>query len=198
MAYEPPGNHVDTLMEAYLDGDDRAFTVLYRALLPALRRRIARLVGQAEVDDVVQAAFLRAHAARHRYLREPRAQGGVPAWYLAIARNTALDHRRRRARAVARAERVRSETGLPGFGGAGVADSPEDARLQREGIDERQSRVHEALAELPVRDRELLVQHKLEGTTLLEIANHLGLQAVTVRVRAHRAYRRLELALAAA
>lgn len=190
--------HVDALMEAYLDGDDRAFTALYEALLPALRRRIATLVGQADVDDVVQAAFLRAHAARHRYLREPRNEGGVPAWYLAIARNTALDHRRRRARATARAERVRSEPGLPGFGGAGVSESPEDRRIMQERIDERRGRVHEALADLPVRDRELLVEHKLEGTPLLAIAKRLGLQAVTVRVRAHRAYRRLELALEAA
>jgi RNA polymerase sigma-70 factor (ECF subfamily) len=186
---------MDALMQAYLDGDDRAFKVLYDALLPVVRRRVARLVGLGEVDDVVQAAFLRAHVARGRYLRAP---GGVTAWYLAIARNTALDHRRRRARALARAERVRREPLLPGFGGVGWARSPEERRLQREHIDERRGIVHDALADLPLRDRELLVEHKLGGTPLREIATRLGLRAVTVRVRAHRAYRRLELALAVA
>ena len=189
---------LDALMEAYLDGDDRAFTALHAALQPALRRRVARLVGHGDADDVVQAAFLRAHAARHRWLREPRTEGGVPAWYLAIARNTALDHRRRRARANARVERIRDDSAVTGFGSAEFVESPEDRRLARERVEASRARVHDALADLPVRDRELLVAHKLEGTPLLDIARRLGLRAVTVRVRAHRAYRRLELALAAA
>ncbi len=185
---------LDGLMEAYLDGDERAFTVLYAVLQPALRRRVVRLVGHVEADDVVQAAFLRAHAARHRWLREPRVAGGVPAWYLAIARNTALDHRRRNARAIARIERARVESSAA----PNSVDSPEERAIDRERTEAYRAQVHDALAELPVRDRELLVAHKLEGTPLLAIAKRLGLQAVTVRVRAHRAYRRLEHALSAA
>ena len=198
MAYDARIERLEAEMEAYLDGDEEAFAVLHGALEPALRRRVARYVPATEIDDVVQAAFLRAHVARRRYLQQPRTEGGVVGWYLAIARNTALDHRRRNARAAARADRVRRDIGVTGFGATGEGESPEDHRLADEHREERAARVHDALADLSVRDRELLVAHKLEGTPLLEIARGLGVAAVTVRVRAHRAYRRLGAALAAA
>jgi RNA polymerase sigma-70 factor (ECF subfamily) len=198
MGYEARIERLEAQMEAYLDGDEAAFAALHEALEPAMRRRVARFVAPTDVEDVVQAAFLRAHVARARYLQQPRTEGGVVGWYLAIARNTALDHRRRNARAAARVDRVRRDAGVVGFGTTGEGESPEELRLADEHSHERAAKVHDALADLSVRDRELLVAHKLDGMPLLEIARGLGIAAVTVRVRAHRAYRRLGVALAAA
>ena len=64
------------LMEAYVDGDERAFGQLHVALEPRLRARLSRLVRDAAVvDDLVQLTFLRAHAARDRFAA---GHGGFP------------------------------------------------------------------------------------------------------------------------
>ena len=44
--------------------------------------------------------------------------------------------------------------------------------------------------------RTVVQRHKLEGQSMQQIANDLGIAAGTIRVRAHRAYRRLAAALA--
>ena len=90
------GGQLHRWMEAYVDGDEHAFTKLHTALQPRLRARLSRLVrDSAVVDDLVQLTFLRAHAARDRFASRPqRADRAVEGWYLAIARNVALDHLR--------------------------------------------------------------------------------------------------------
>ena len=54
--------------------------------------------------------------------------------------------------------------------------------------------VHEALAALAPRDRELLFLAECEGLTATEIGTIVGRPPVTVRVRLHRAKRRFRAA----
>jgi RNA polymerase sigma-70 factor (ECF subfamily) len=51
--------------------------------------------------------------------------------------------------------------------------------------------VRQALGQLSESQREVVVLHAYEGMTFAEIAEVLGATGVAVRVRAHRAYRRL-------
>ncbi len=62
----------------------------YSECRPAIRRFIARLVGETEAEDVAQEAFVRAL----RSLGEIRNEGALRPWLYRIATNVALDRLR--------------------------------------------------------------------------------------------------------
>lgn len=188
---------LDKRMLAYVDGSETAFGELYAALEPSVRRKVALIIrSTADLDDLVQAAFMRAHVARARYCADEGYKGGVVAWYLAIARNTALDYLRRRNRANSRHHRLRNFLESADPATRGETETPEVVRIKHEVRVEREEQVHDALAALSTKDRELLIEHKLHGRPLQDIAVNMGLLPVTVRVRAHRAYKRFGVVLA--
>ena len=53
------------------------------------------------------------------------------------------------------------------------------------------SRIRAALARLPKSQREVVTLHKIEGKTMAEISETLGVREGTLRVRAHRGYKNL-------
>lgn len=180
------------LMDRYLDGDDRAFTELHAALTPRLRGLLHKLVrDSATAEDLLQATLLKAHLAREGFVvRGAHADASVQAWYATIARNLALDHLRgqvrdRRRRADSTDERDPVEQL--------AADSPsiEEWQVDRDTAEEIARRVHDALAQLPPAQREIVELHKLAGLTMAEIATRLQIREGAVRVRAHRAYKAL-------
>lgn len=181
------------LMEAYVDGDDRAFQYLHAALEPRLRARLSRLVRDAAVvDDLVQLTFLRAHAARDRFASLPeRADRAVEGWYLAIARNVALDHLRHNYRRDRRHETLIAKGDVSGMGVPEVEPNAEELRLSLESDDELARRVRAAIEQLPPGQREVVKLHKLRGMSMADIAQRLGVRPGALRVRAHRAYKAL-------
>jgi RNA polymerase sigma-70 factor (ECF subfamily) len=181
------------LMEAYVDGDERAFPALHAALEPRLRSRLGRLVRDAAVvDDLVQLTFLRAHAARDRFASLPeRADRAVEGWYLAIARNVALDHLRHSYRRDRRHETLAAKGDVSGMGVPEAEPNAEELRLSLERGDELARRVREAIDQLPPSQREVVQLHKLRGMSMADIADRLGVRPGALRVRAHRAYKAL-------
>ena len=185
-------NAHSALMLEYADGCPRAFRRLAETLLPRIRRYIRRRVRNADtVDDLVQQTFVRIHASRHRYDGGP-----VDAWCLTIARCVVLDHQRSEHRRAGRLDRLVRHHDMAGFGGPPPPLTPE----QRLGEHQRAAALHDrigaALAELSPDAREVVRRHKLEGQPMQRIADDLGIAAGTLRVRAHRAYRRLASLLA--
>lgn len=179
-------------MAAYLDGDQHAFARLHHRLGPILRVRIAKLVADpAALDDVIQSAFLRAHEARGRFALEGSTDATVVAWYIAIARNSALDYVRQTSRRQHREAKAFRFDRQRWGGGYGDELNPEQRRIVDETRTESTRRVRAALDGLPARDRSIVVAHKVGGRTLADMARERGIPAVTMRVRAHRAYRRL-------
>lgn len=180
------------LMDRYLDGDERAFGQLHAALTPRLRGLLGKLVRDtATAEDLLQATLLKAHLARHGFVvRGPHPDTAVQAWYATIARNLALDHlrgqvRERRRRADGGEERDLIQeiaTDLP---------SVEEWQVDRDTAAEITRRVHEALAQLPAAQREVVELHKLAGLSMAEISERLQIREGAVRVRAHRAYKAL-------
>jgi RNA polymerase sigma-70 factor (ECF subfamily) len=137
--------------------------------------------NEAEAEDVVQSAYLRAisHFSSFR-------GGDGRAWLLTIVRNRCYDHMRERGASVQDAyfdEAVHS-------GGKQNAN-PETALL----LTERTELVRKSLAELPAESREILVLRELEELTYREIARIVGIPMGTVMSRLSRARQRLQESL---
>lgn len=181
------------LMESYIDGDNHAFMQLHAALEPRLRGRLSRLVRDvAVVDDLVQLTFLRAHAARDRFASLPeRADRAVEGWYLAIARNVALDHLRHSYRRDRRHETLIAKGDVSGMGVPEAEPNAEEVQMTKESGDEVARRVRAAIEQLPPGQREVVKLHKLRGMSMADIAQRLGVRPGALRVRAHRAYKAL-------
>jgi RNA polymerase sigma-70 factor (ECF subfamily) len=158
-------------MDAYVRGDDRAFTALFREYASLLFRYFVRQGKRPhEAQDLVQQTFLHVHRSRADY----RIGELVRPWLFTIARNVGHDHGRRQQR--------RPETFCD-------VDSYEASEPTRESLihGERTRALALALEQLPGEHRSLLNEHWIEDRSWTEIAKRDGLHAGTLRVRAHRA-----------
>ncbi len=183
------------LMERYLDGDDRAFAQLYERLSPLVRTQIrGKIRNPATAEDLLQATFMKAHGARERFAAPEGSSPdrAVAVWYSTIARNATIDHLRR----VYRERAVKLDTA--GEDTVELLESLREPLPDSEAIaveHERQSsiavRIRQALAGLPASQREVVTMHKLDGMTMAEISEQLGVREGTLRVRAHRGYKAL-------
>jgi RNA polymerase sigma-70 factor (ECF subfamily) len=134
--------------------------------------------NEAEAEDVVQSAYLRAisHFASFR-------GGNGRAWLLTIVRNSCYDRMRERGASVQDAD---FDEAL--HSGGKQNPNPETALL----LTERTELVRKSLAELPAESREVLVLRELEELTYREIANIVGIPMGTVMSRLSRARQRLQ------
>ncbi|ANM14921.1 MULTISPECIES: sigma-70 family RNA polymerase sigma factor [unclassified Rhizobium] len=162
------------LMLLSLDGDEAA----YRHLLTGLRvlligyysRRMAA-AAKADMEDLVQETLLALHSRRSTYDRERP----FTAWFFSIARYKLIDHHR------GRGGRRLAETQL---GEEIESDFSEDMLTARMDVER-------LLDGLPLRQRELIRQVKLEGQSVADTANRTGQSESAVKVGIHRALRAL-------
>ncbi len=188
----------EALMLRYIDGDRRAFDGLVRRLGPKLRRYLGRRVHDPVlVDDLLQQTYVRIHGSRARYLEAPSTEpGSVEAWFMTAAHRVVLDYMRREYRRQARVDRLALGQDTAGFGAPLPPETPEQQLAWAEQQEQLAEVVRSAVGALPEGARTVVLRHKLEGQSMQQIANDLGIAAGTIRVRAHRAYRRLADALA--
>jgi RNA polymerase sigma-70 factor, ECF subfamily len=178
------------LMQRYVGGDARAYALLYRRLARRVRAHIVSRIGAcSEVDDLVQATFMRAHAARHQYRAQPGALDDAPAaWFCAIARNTAINHVRSRHRDPLRVgvvEPIAIEQTPAALGDPAEVVEATSIHLARRRA------LHFAIQRLPAGQREVVRLCGLGGLPATKVARRLGLRDVAVRVRTHRAIKNL-------
>jgi RNA polymerase sigma-70 factor (ECF subfamily) len=164
----------DRAMDLYADGDSAAFEGLYDALFPALFGFALRLARRRSVaEDVVQQTFLLMHRSRSRWIPGAR----VFPWAFAIAHHFFLDSVRGR-------REVQEEEDAPepsdGPFRAGSAEEELDARRQL-------AAVMQQVDLLPEKLRLAFQLVVLEGLSVAEAAEVLGITNVNVKVRVHRA-----------
>jgi RNA polymerase sigma-70 factor, ECF subfamily len=166
------------LLDRCRRGDPEAFAELVDRTYRQVFTLAFRLVGDRhEAEDVAQESYLRVH----RSLGSFRGDSSFRTWLLRIVANTAMTHLRRRGR----------------FGD--LADEADEiVRLadpsSREGeLDADELR--EALASLPDAQRVVLLMKDAYGFSCREIAAEMGITEGAVKVRLHRARRRLKDAL---
>ena len=179
-----PQTLADEAMDRYADGDAAAFGTLYDELAPRLYRYALRQTRSGpSSEDVVQQTFLQIHRARDRFVRG----ASVLTWAYAIARRLVIDASRRRGREVPSGDEA---LGAEGISSALAAD--EAMELKERELEAR--RVLERLRP-PLREAFTLV--KLEGLSVAQAAEVLGITPGMVKIRAHRAKVALKKALLA-
>ncbi len=137
-----------------------------------------------EAEDLTQETFLRAYSQRDS-LRDP---GALLSWLYRIATHVTLDRLRQRARRAPReADTDVDEVEIPDPD----APAPEQAAEQ----DEMSACVQKYLSDLPDAYRAVLLLHDVHGVKESEIAEILELPLATVKMRLHRARRRLQMIL---
>lgn len=170
-------------MERLQRGDVTAVRVLYEAhgrTAYGLALKILR--DTAEAEDIVHDAFVTVVKRADQY---HSSRGSVAAWLITAVRNLALDRSRRRNR---RNQIVEGE-----LRHAAAEESPSPERSL--ALVRDQERLREAMASLPVAQRETLEVAFFEGLTYPEIAAREGVPLGTVKSRAARALHALKDAL---
>lgn len=170
------------LVERARTGDGDAFESLVRRhMRAAYAVALGVMRNPADAEDVVQDAFVKALEELEN-CREP---DRFAAWLARIVRN--------RAHSFHRYRRVRRASPLEDAGPlAGRSDPGHDA--ERSALRER---LTTAMAELPDRQREVLLLHDLEGWKHREIGELMGMPAGTVRYTLHQARRAMRELLGA-
>ncbi len=166
------------LLEAFRAGDDRAFEQLvrrYQKPVLAIARRFARDPDDAE--DLAQRAFINA-AERAEGWRG----GSFKSWLFRIVVNLAKNHLRDIAR-FDRSDEAQEREAEPT---APTAES----RLEEA---QRQKALREAVAQLPRRQREVLLLRIDGDLPFAEIAVTLGITEVNARVNFHHAVQKLKI-----
>lgn len=164
------------LLDAARRGEPGAFEELVELTHRRVYTLAYRLVGDRhEAEDVAQEAYLRAY----RSLRGFRGEASFETWLYRITANAAMSHLRRRGR----------------FGDVLTED---DERLVRESAprdsDEvvERDEVERALATLPPGQRTVVLLKDVYGFSCQEIGEQIGISEGAVKVKLHRARRRLK------
>jgi len=166
-------------------GEPAGFDALVLRWHEPVWRYVRRLIGDDQASaDVVQDVWLRVIRGIAR-VREPNKFG---AWLFGVARRTVMDHLR--TRYAGAAEIAVDVSDLP--------DAADEDSVASDLQSERDlSRLDEALDELPVVERDVLVLFYLQELSLIEMADVLGIPVGTVKSRLHRARRLLRDRIAA-
>jgi RNA polymerase sigma-70 factor (ECF subfamily) len=164
--HEPLGSADDSIVAGRAaDGDAAAFAVLVRRYTPMMRAYARRILsGSAEVDDVVQDAFITAWSQ----LPSLDDLGSVKSWLMRITSRKAID-RIRATRPHIDLEAV----DLP----APDISAPSRQAEARVGVAELSA----ALQLLPAAQRECWVLREIGGYTYEEISAQLEVSVATVR-----------------
>lgn len=155
--------------------DDTGFDLLFRECANDVHAYAISILGdRSAAEDVTALAFERVYRSRARL---DRGRGTPRAWLFAVARNAALDELRRRRR-------------NPDF------DLDEDRwgdLCSGEDLEqvERRATVRDALASLPLRERELVLLKFHGQLSNSELARALGISESNAGTRLHRALTRL-------
>jgi RNA polymerase sigma-70 factor (ECF subfamily) len=172
-------------LQAAKDGDEAAFTDLFRGVQPALLRYLrtmAHNLGHGTADDVASDTWLQVVRGLGRFRGD---ESGFRAWVFTLARPRLVPPRRRANRLP-----VPHDTQAMLEGVAGDADVAESVGL----IFSTESALA-TLRALPPLQAEVVLLRYVAGLDVDHTARLLGKRSGAVRVTAHRALRRLEALL---
>ncbi len=130
-----------------------------------------------EAHDLVQETWVRAYAKRATYA----GTGTLLGWLYAVCRNVC------RAAVSSGSQRQRLATEA---GGWEVTELQGPDRAAERGC--LRDSIHQALAELPERERDIVILRLLEGRSTRETAEVLGCAEGTVKAALHHAIKKLE------
>ncbi|MEQ1955799.1 sigma-70 family RNA polymerase sigma factor [Mesorhizobium sp. CN2-181] len=154
------------LLRAALGGDEKAYAAFLSRVASLVRGFARRRIDHAvDPEDIVQETLLAIHTKRHTW----RSDAPVRPWVFAIAKYKIIDAFRRRGRHIE----------------VDIADFAETlAEPERESASPRE--VERALGRLPPGQRQVVTSISIEGRSIAETAQALGMNETAVRVALHR------------
>jgi RNA polymerase sigma-70 factor (ECF subfamily) len=167
-------------------GDQDAFARIMRRYNRRLYRVAVAVMGDAsEAEDVLQESYVRAFYSFATYT----GAGSLGGWLARIVRNEAIDRVRSRA---SRQSHVAIEADL---GARGAEPSEKETNVMIDPIDpqalaanaELRRLLEHAIQRLPEQFRIAFVLREVEGLSVEETAEYLGIPPATVKTRDHRA-----------
>jgi RNA polymerase sigma-70 factor (ECF subfamily) len=160
-------------------GNESDYRQLLKELSSVIHKFLRRRFGNHHfIEDCVQEALIAVHQARHTY--DP--QRAFRPWLFAIVRHKAIDTLRKQRTRDKAVDHYRAEREVLSQGGR--KDMPGDY-----------SSGGWLLQSLPAQHREVLVLTKIMGYSGAETAVRLGISEGAVKVRVHRAIRKLQQSL---
>ena len=173
----PTSESWNNLMRKAQDGDSSAYTRLLREICPVLRGYIARRVynDRDTREDLLQEILLALHKVRHTWRPEMPFEN----WMFGIAQHKIIDMIRSKTR---KPEEELPDEELETFL-TPQTNTPEEGTV----FD-----LKKAMDSLPLKQREIVMMIKIEGYSMAEAAEKLGMTSTAVKVTAHRACLRLE------
>jgi RNA polymerase sigma-70 factor (ECF subfamily) len=169
----------DVLVDAVLEGDDRAFRVLVDRYEPVVASTVIGMMGPGpQADDVGQEVMIRLYESLERF----RGEASLKTYVTRIAINASIDALRKRKRRVRRL-----------FSRDDEAQLNEPVVDESETVDERERRalVRRAIRQLDEHYRSVVVLRMLDGYSTKETADILDIPDGTVLSRLHRAKQQL-------
>ncbi|GLK73393.1 sigma-70 family RNA polymerase sigma factor [Ancylobacter dichloromethanicus] len=155
------------LLRSAIAGDERSYARFLERVARRVRSYVSSRTAQGGIDpeDVVQETLLAIHLKRHTWMPD----SAVLPWVLTIARHKLIDAYRRRGR--------RMEVDLDH-----IAETY--AQPDVETVSERD--IGRALASLAPGPRTVVAAISVEGRSIKETAQQLGMKETAVRVALHR------------
>lgn len=189
----------EELFERFRRGERAAFEVLLRRHRAPLFTFVLRTLGtgdRARAEDVVQDAFVRVLKGAAEWQQKAKFQ----TWLYTIARNLCLDAMRRDKHR--KAESLDAEVGGESGdeGGRPLGELVEGSHAGPERLAEAgrlRPALEQALAKLPVEQREVFVLREYAGVPFKEIAEQTGVSENTVKSRMRYALESMRRTLAA-
>jgi RNA polymerase sigma-70 factor (ECF subfamily) len=167
------------LMVSAQAGNESDYRQLLQELAIVIQKFLRSRFGYHDfVDDCVQEVLIAVHQARHTY--DP--QRPFRPWLFAIVRNKAIDTLRQQRTREKAADRYQREQVVFSQGSTQAHSYGEDSAGQ-------------LLESLSEQHKEVLVLTKIIGFSIAESAEQLGISQSAVKVRVHRAIRKLQQSL---
>lgn len=151
------------------------FSFVYQEHAPTVRRILARMVNNNDLDDLVQEVFLRIYRFRDKF----RNEADIKTWVHRICVNTVQDHYRKR-----------KWSSWLSFSNESVQEPAAEDDQANDA--ENSNLVEKALHKLSVKERVVVVLFYLEDVPVEEIALTLKLPEGTVKSRLHSARNKLQ------
>jgi len=185
----------EQLMQAFREGNARAFELLLARHERKVWNFLRRSVDPTTAEDLLQEVFLRVIKAQAASV-DWKGEAKFTTWVYAIARNLCIDHARRAVHRDARSldgpTRAEDEAGETLH--ERLAHGARDAEgLASDG--QVRARVEEAVAALPPDQREVFLLREVMDMPFAEIAAVVGAPEPTVKSRMRYALERLREAL---
>jgi len=187
------GDADEDLMEAFRDGDARAFESLLGRHERGVLNFVYRMVGDREqANDLTQETFLRVVKRANSYSRKAK----FTTWLYTIARNLSIDalrkpkHRRHASLDQPRGKEPEGRTLMERLPGRS------DDGFDRTDATEIAGRIGAAIDGLSEEQREVFVMREFKRLPFKEIAQVVGVSENTIKSRMRYALEHLRLALA--